>query len=186
MNIKALSFATALALSAVSMQASAVNDGTINIDGVITDVTCKVEGADPGTGNGRKDVDLLGASPSRLANAGDRANLTGFNIKVGGDGDGGCTDGRKAMVAFDLTSPAIDVATGRLNTDVVEGNATNLQVEITSSKGVPLNVYTDRSEAVVIANNQAVIPLAAQYYATGAVTEGPVATRVGFVIEYAE
>ncbi|WP_205526075.1 hypothetical protein [Streptomyces sp. RLB1-9] len=32
----------------------------------------------------------------------------------------------------------------------------------------PVHVYTDTSEGVVIADNQAVIPLAAQYYAIGA------------------
>jgi len=38
----------------------------------------------------------------------------------------------------------------------------------------------------VIADNQAVIPLAAQMYASGAATEGTVRTRVGFLIEYAD
>jgi len=38
----------------------------------------------------------------------------------------------------------------------------------------------------VIVDNQAIIPLAAQLYASGAATEGTVKTRVGFLIEYAE
>lgn len=105
--------------------------------------------------------------------------------------EGSCTNGRTAMVAFDPTSPAIDVATGRLNIDGHDDpsdttNAKNVQVEVTKRDGSPLNVYTEKSEGVVIADNQALIPLAAQMYASGASTEGTVKTRVGFTIVYAD
>ncbi|CAD5198949.1 fimbrial protein [Pseudomonas sp. FEN] len=192
MKITALStVAASLALAAaVSLPASA-NDGVINFSGLVTDVTCTVEGAAPGTGAVVKDVNLGGVSASRLANAGDRANLTGFTIRIGAPGEGACTNGRTAMVAFDPTSPAIDVATGRLNIDGHDDpsdtdTAKNVQVEVTSREGRPLNVYTEKSEGVVIADNQAVIPLAAQMYASGLASEGTVNTRVGFMVEYAD
>lgn len=41
-------------------------------------------------------------------------------------------------------------------------NAKNVQVEVTKRDGSPLNVYAEKSEGVVIADNQALIPLAAQ------------------------
>ena len=184
--------ATLLALTAaLSRPAFATNDGVINFTGLVTDVTCTVEGAAPGTGAVVKDVNLGGVSASRLATAGSRANLTGFTIRIGGPGEGSCTNGRTAMVAFDPTSPAIDVATGRLNIDGYDApsdttNAKNVQVEVTNRDGSPINVYTEKSEGVVIADNQAIIPLAAQMYASGAATEGTVKTRVGFLVEYAE
>ena len=192
MNVNILSPVAALmALAAALPHAAFAVDGVINFSGLVTDVTCTVEGAAPGSGAVVKDVNLGGVSAARLATAGSRANLTGFTIRIGAPGEGSCTNGRTAMVAFDPTSPAIDVATGRLNIDGHDDpadttNAKNVQVEVTSRSGSPINVYSEKSESVVIADNQAIIPLAAQLYASGPATEGKVNTRVGFMIEYAE
>ncbi|AHC33027.1 fimbrial protein [Pseudomonas fluorescens] len=192
MNVNVLStVAAALALTVAVSHCAHAADGVMNFSGLVTDVTCTVEGAAPGTGAVVKDVNLGGVSAARLAKPGDRANLTGFTIRIGAPGEGSCTNGRTAMVAFDPTSPAIDVATGRLNIDGHDDpsdttNAKNVQVEVTKRDGSPLNVYTEKSEGVVIADNQALIPLAAQMYASGASTEGTVKTRVGFTIVYAD
>ena len=192
MKVNVLSaVAGAMLLTAAVSQSAYAADGIINFSGLVTDVTCTVEGSPPGTGAVVKDVNLGGVSAARLATAGSRANLTGFTIRIGGPGEGSCTNGRTAMVAFDPTSPAIDVATGRLNIDGYDDpsdttSAKNVQVEVTNRDGSPINVYTEKSEGVVIADNQAIIPLAAQMYASGPATEGAVNTRVGFMIEYAE
>ena len=183
--------AAILVLTAVASQSAYAADGIIKFSGLVTDLTCTVEGAAPGSGAIVKDVNLGGVSAARLASAGSRANPTGFTIRIGAPGEGSCTNGRTAMVAFDPTSPAIDVATGRLNIDGYDDpsdttNAKNVQVEVTNRNGTPINVYTEKSEGVVIADNQAVIPLAAQMYASGAATEGTVKTRVGFMVVYAE
>ncbi|MEN4945650.1 fimbrial protein [Pseudomonas proteolytica] len=181
----------ALALAAAVSQAAHAADGVINFSGLVTDVTCTIEGAAPGSGAVVKDINLGGVSAARLAVAGNRANLTGFTIRIGAPGEGSCTNGRTAMVAFDPTSPAIDVATGRLNIDGYDNpsdssNAKNVQIEVTNRDGTPINLYSEKSTGVVIADNQAVIPLAAQMYASAPATEGKVNTRVGFLIEYAE
>ncbi|WET11070.1 MULTISPECIES: fimbrial protein [unclassified Pseudomonas] len=193
MNNNALSTVAAMlaVTAAVSQPALAATDGTLNFSGLVNDVTCTVEGSAPGTGAVVKDVNLGGVAAARLANPGDRANLTGFTIRIGGPGEGSCANGRTAMVAFDPTSPAIDVATGRLNIDGYNDpadttNAKNVQIEVTNRDGSPIHVYTEKSAGVVIADNQAVIPLAAQMYASGAATEGTVRTRVGFLVEYAD
>ena len=186
------SVAAAIALAAaVSQTAYAANDGTINFSGQVFETTCTVEGVAPGTGGALKDVNLSGVSAARLATAGNRANLVGFTIRVGGTGQPGCTNGRTALIAFDPTSPAIDVATGRLNIDGYDDpadttNAKNVQVEVVNRDGSPIHLYDGKSEGVVIADNQALIPLGAQYYATGGATEGLVKTRVGFTVVYAE
>ncbi|MBC3337602.1 MULTISPECIES: fimbrial protein [Pseudomonas] len=181
----------ALALTAAVSQAAHAADGVINFSGLVTDVTCTIEGAAPGSGAVVKDINLGGVSAARLAVAGNRANLTGFTIRIGAPGEGSCTNGRTAMVAFDPTSPAIDVATGRLNIDGYDNpsdssNAKNVQIEVTNRDGTPINLYSEKSTGVVIADNQALIPLAAQMYASAPATEGKVNTRVGFLIEYAE
>lgn len=192
MKVNVLStVAGAMVLMAGLSQSVYATDGIINFSGLVTDVTCTVEGSPPGSGAVVKDVNLGGVSAARLATAGSRANLTGFTIRIGAPGEGSCTNGRTAMVAFDPTSPAIDVATGRLNIDGYDDptdttTAKNVQVEVTNRDGSPINVYTEKSEGVVIADNQAIIPLAAQMYASGPATEGTVNTRVGFMIEYAE
>ncbi|MDB1108751.1 fimbrial protein [Pseudomonas extremaustralis] len=183
--------AAALALTAAVSHLAYATDGTLNFSGLVTDLTCTVEGAAPGTGAVVKDVNLGGVSAARLASAGNRANLTGFTLRIGAPGEGSCTNGRTAMVAFDPTSPAIDVATGRLNTDGHDDPANttaakNVQVEVLNRDGSPIHLYSGKSKGVVIVDNQAVIPLAAQMYASGVVTEGTVNTRVGFLIEYAE
>ena len=181
----------ALALAAAVSQAAHAADGVINFSGLVTDVTCTIEGAAPGSGAVVKDINLGGVSAARLAVAGKRANLTGVTFRIGAPGEGSCTNGRTAMVAFDPTSPAIDVATGRLNIDGYDNpsdssNAKNVQIEVTNRDGTPINLYSEKSTGVVIADNQAVIPLAAQMYASAPATEGKVKTRVGFLIEYAE
>jgi len=187
MKISQVSAAVSLALAAlIALPASAANDGIINFSGLVTDVTCTIEGEAPGGGTVVKDVDLGGVPASLLTNAGDRRNLTGFSIRVGSPGETACTNGRTAMVAFDPSSPAIDVATGRLNIDITSDAASNVQVEVTKRDGTPIHLYTEKSEGVVISDNQALIPLAAQYYATAAAGEGNVNTRVGFMVEYAD
>ncbi|WP_112193047.1 fimbrial protein [Pseudomonas sp. LG1E9] len=192
MKLIALSHvAAALTLAGAVSHSAHAADGVINFSGLVTDVTCTVEGAEPGAGKVVKDVNLGGVSAARLATAGNRANLTGFTLRIGAPGEGSCTNSRTAMVAFDPTSPAIDVATGRLNIDGYDDpsdttHAKNVQVEVTNRDGSPINVYTEKSAGVVIADNQAVIPLAAQIYASGPASEGKVSTRVGFTIEYAE
>lgn len=183
--------AAALVLTTAASHSAYATDGVINFSGLVTDVTCTVEGAAPGTGAVVKDVNLGGVSAARLATAGNRANLTGFTLRLGAPGEGSCTNGRTAMVAFDPTSPAIDVGTGRLNIDGYDDpsdttHAKNVQIEVVNRDGSAINLYTQKSAGVVITDNQAVIPLAARLYASGPATEGKVKTRVGFMIEYAE
>ncbi|WP_460132060.1 fimbrial protein [Pseudomonas sp. S1_E04] len=192
MNLTALStLAAALAFTAATSPTAHATDGVIHFNGLVSDVTCTVESAASGTGAVVKNVNLGGVSASRLATAGSRSNLTGFTVRIGAPGEASCTNGRTAMIAFDPTSPAIDVASGRLNIDGHDDpdditNAKNVQVEVTRRDGTAINVYSEKSEGVVIVDNQAVIPLAAQLYASGAATEGAVKTRVGFMVEYAE
>ena len=80
--------AAALALTAAVSHLAYATDGTLNFSGLVTDLTCTVEGAAPGTGAVVKDVNLGGVSAARLAKPGDRANLTGFTIRIGAPGEG--------------------------------------------------------------------------------------------------
>jgi len=172
---------TVCTLAATSM---AGNDGTIEFTGAISSTTCKVEGGAAGIGTADKSVDLGNVSIANLAATGERAGSRGFEIIIGGAGDGGCTNGQTARVRFDPTSPAIDTASGRLNLDASASTAGNVQIEVADRDGTPINLYTEDSQRVTIANNQAVIPLMGRYYATGVATAGDANSRVAFQIIY--
>ena len=182
MKITAIAAAAALTLTAGT--ASAAQDGTIEFTGSITATTCLVEGVAPGQGNITKAVDLGGINVGSLQTAGERAGDKGFNIQIGGAGDANCTDGQTAHVRFDPASPALDITTGRLNIDNTGTPATNVQVEIANVDGTEINLFTEDSAGIAIANNTAVIPLIGRYYATGAAVAGEANSRVGFQVVY--
>ncbi|WP_312682840.1 fimbrial protein [Stenotrophomonas chelatiphaga] len=183
MKITAIAAAAAAALTLAAGTASA-QDGTIDFTGSITATTCLVEGVAPGQGNIAKAVDLGGINVGSLQTAGERAGDKGFNIQVGGAGDANCTDGQTAHVRFDPASPALDITTGRLNIDNTGTPATNVQVEIANVDGTEINLFTEDSAGIVIANNTAVIPLIGRYYATGTAVAGEANSRVGFQVVY--
>ena len=181
MKITAIAAAAALTLAAGTASAQ---DGIIEFTGNITATTCQVEGVAPGQGNIAKAVDLGGINVGSLQTAGERAGDKGFSIQVGGAGDANCTDGQTAHVRFDPASPALDITTGRLNIDNTGTPATNVQVEIANVDGTEINLFTEDSAGIVIANNTAVIPLIGRYYATGKAAAGEANSRVGFQVVY--
>ena len=188
MKLSIVSAAVALALGTASFQAVAANDGNINFNGKITATTCLVNGQQPGQNNADVNVNLGDAPTSKLSAAAATANTTGFSITVGGAGDSGCTDGQTAYVRFDPTSAAIDPTSGRLDNTATTGAATNVQVQVLngagSSAGSVIDLRSQDSQGVVIANNTATINLAAQFYATAPATAGAVTSKVGYQVVY--
>jgi major type 1 subunit fimbrin (pilin) len=161
-------------------------DGTVTFNGQLTSVTCTVHGGAAGAASGDFTVALPTLSTTALAAQGAVAGSTGFNIVVGGAGDTGCTDGTKASVHYEASSPLIDPASGNLNL-AAGSTATNVQVQITDAgaANAPINLFTNTtSTPVVIANNTATLPFAAQYFATGAATAGTVSSNVQYSIAF--
>ncbi|HET7329636.1 fimbrial protein [Dyella sp.] len=190
MKLSIVSASVALAFGVASFQASAANDGTINFTGNVSATTCQINGQQPGQNLANVNVNLKNVSTSALAQAGDTANTAGFQIVVGGAGETACTNGSTAYVRFDPTSAAIDPNSGRLNTDAGAGAASNVQIQVLNGAtagtgtGSVIDLRSQDSQGVVIANNTATINLAAQYYATGAATAGTVASRVGYQVVF--
>lgn len=160
----------------------AANDGIIDFTGRITTTTCSVEGKNPGEGSVRKTVDLGAISAGGLTAAGQTAGDRGFSIVIGGNDE--CTDDAVAKVRFDPASPALDVASGRLNIDKAVGAAENVQIELTQPDGTPINLFTQDSQGVKIVEHKATIPLVARYYSLGSAKAGGAASRVGFQVVY--
>ncbi|WP_099047200.1 fimbrial protein [Collimonas pratensis] len=166
--------------------AAQASDGTITFSGKLTSVTCGVHGGEAGATGGNFTVVLPPLSTKALASKGAVAGSTGFNIVVGGAEDTGCTDGTKASVHFEATSPLINSASGNLKL-TSDSTAANVEVQISdaSAGNALINLFTNRtSTPVVIAKNTATLPFTAQYIATGVATPGTVNTNVQYSISF--
>lgn len=155
-------------------------DGTITINGQVTDKTCTVNSAQG------KDftVTLPTVSQQVLANTGDVAGRTPFTINLTN-----CTARSKVATYFE-PGATVDFNTGRLNN--ATGTATNVQVQLLGSNNavIPVlaagaaGVQTNSQLVDVSSAGSADLNYYAQYYATGASTPGNVATTVKYTIIY--
>lgn len=165
--------ASALALGSVAAHAT---DGTVTINGKVTDQTCKVSA-------NSKDitVTLPTVGVGSLATAGTTAGRTPFTINLEN-----CKAGQ--VSAFFETGGNVDAASGRLNNT---GNASNVQVQLLSDSSVVIPVLANAAQAPVTTKatvakdaDSAALNYYAEYYATGAATAGDVATSVKYTINY--
>ncbi len=177
-NVTTLGVAVAFAL-AFSASANAA-DGTITINGEITDTTCNVSvngGAADAT------VVLPTVSASALAAAGETAGTTPFSIALSGCSG---TSLGTASTWFEA-GLNVDGATGHLNNT---GTATNVQVQLLNSSqaaivagGTP-GTGTQNDVPVNISSGSGTLNYFAQYYATAQSTGGTVATSVEYTLVY--
>ncbi|HTV87250.1 MAG TPA: fimbrial protein [Dyella sp.] len=186
-NYKLAAVAALIGGFLVAGSAFAADDGgTITFTGAVSSATCSLTGgAGTDGGSGNFTVALNSVAVTDLATAGATANAKDFSINIGAPGQASCTNGTVATMTFVTSSPQIDAATGALK-NVLAGEATNTQVQLTDSSGAVINLanpaYSVSSPAIV--NNTAQISLRAQYYATGAATPGLVSTSVQYGITY--
>ncbi|WP_052282903.1 fimbrial protein [Kluyvera genomosp. 1] len=175
--------ALALVVSSAFAASAFAVDGTITINGKITDTTCTIS-VDGGSNDAT--VTLPTVSSSTLTAAGQTAGATPFNISLSS-----CS-GTSLNTASTYFEPGayVDSTTGRLNIDSTAADAaTNVQVELLNA---------DRNAIVAgasVANGQNDVPVDisggngtlnyfAQYYATGASTAGSVTTQVDYTMTY--
>lgn len=165
--------ASALALGSVAAHAA---DGTVTINGKVTDQTCKVSA-------NSKDitVTLPTVGVGSLATAGTTAGRTPFTINLEN-----CKAGQ--VSAFFETGGNVDAASGRLNNT---GGASNVQVQLLSDSSVVIPVLANAAQAPVTTKatvakdaDSAALNYYAEYYATGAAKAGDVATSVKYTINY--
>ena len=165
--------ASALALGSVAAHAA---DGTVTINGMVTDQTCEVNA-------NSKDitVTLPTVGVGSLATAGTTAGRTPFTINL---------DNCKAgdVSAFFETGGNVDAASGRLNNT---GEAENVQVQLLSDSSAVIPVLANATQADVTTTatvaqdgGSAALNYYAEYYATGAAEAGSVATSVQYTINY--
>ena len=178
LKMKKIALISALSLVAI-VNANAA-DGTITINGEITDKTCDIV-----TPAGKDfAVQLPKVSQNTLSTSGSTAGRTPFTIKLAN-----CSQGKVAT--YFEPGANVDFASGRLK-NTLTGGAKNVQVQLLgdNSQFLPIlavgaNGAQANSQWVdVVANGGADLNYFAEYYATGAAAAGLVKTSVQYTIIY--
>lgn len=172
----------ALVVSSVFAANALAVDGTITINGKITDTTCTVS-----VDNGGADatVTLPTISASALPGANATAGATPFNISLKD-----CTGSAATASTYFEPGAFVDASTGRLNIDgTVTGAASNVQVQLLNANRQAIVAGASQAAgqndvAVDISSGSGVLNYYAQYYATGAVAAGAVTTQVDYTVTY--
>lgn len=176
--MKKLALVTSLVVMGMSSAYAA--DGTITINGLVTDKTCDIT-----TPQGKDfTVTLPTVSRQTLALAGDVAGRTPFTINLAN-----CSEGKVAT--YFEPGATVDFGTGRLNNQDATG-ATNVQVQLLGSNNQFLPVLaagatgaqTNSQWVDVVEGGQADLNYYAEYYATNASTAGKVTSSVQYTIIY--
>lgn len=176
--MKKIALFSAVLLATIA-QANAA-DGTITINGLVTDKTCDIV-----TPQGKNfTVTLPTVSKQTLATAGEVAGRTPFTINLSD-----CSEGKVAT--YFEPGATVDFNTGRLNNQDANG-AKNVQVQLLGSNNQPILVQqagangaqTNSQWVDVVDGGTAALDYYAEYYATGASTAGPVTTSVQYTIIY--
>jgi len=164
----------------LGISAANAADGTITINGLVTDKTCEII-----TPQGKDfTVTLPTVSKQTLAKAGDVAGRTPFTINLGD-----CSEGKVAT--YFEPGATVDFATGRLNNQDAAG-AKNVQVQLLGSNNqfIPVlaaganGAQTNSQWVDVTDGGSADLNYYAEYYATDASSAGKVSTSVQYTIIY--
>lgn len=172
-----------IALSSTIAQAA---DGTITINGVITDTTCSINGKASGS-QADIAVTLPTVTAGSLASAGQTAgtsNLGDIKLTLSG-----CTGSATKAVARFENGPTVDQGSGNLVNKAAVTPAANLQVRLLNVNMQPINILTNANNDVTangatIASGAATLNYFAQYYATGKATSGNVSTSAQYTMTY--
>lgn len=166
------------ALSVVGIANVQAADGTITINGLVTDKTCNIV-----TPAGEDFTVTLPTVPRQtLANAGDVAGRTPFQIKLED-----CSAGKVAT--YFEPGATVDFTTGRL---INQAGAENVQVQLLGENNQFIPVLAAGATGAqansqwvdVVEGGSADLNYYAEYYATGASTAGEVTTSVQYTIIY--
>ena len=167
------------ALSVVGIANAQAADGTITINGLVTDKTCDID-----TNSKDLIVTLPTVSRQTLANAGDVAGRTPFQINLED-----CSEGKVAT--YFEPGATVDFNTGRLINQATAG-AQNVDVQLLGSNNQVIPVLAAGASGAqansqwvdVVEGGSADLNYYAEYYATGASTAGEVTTNVQYTIIY--
>jgi major type 1 subunit fimbrin (pilin) len=168
-----------------SMKAHAA-DGTITINGSVSDTTCSINGV-AAASPADISVTLPTVQAGSLASAGATAgtsNLGDIQFSLSG-----CSGTATKAVARFENGANVDQSSGYLLNKASVSPAQNVQVRLLNAKMQPINVLTNANNdaatnGAVISGGAAMLNYFAQYYATGKAQPGSVNTSVQYTMQY--
>ncbi|WP_435928702.1 fimbrial protein [Dryocola sp. BD613] len=172
-----LSSLVALALGSTSAMAS---NGTITINGKLTNATCTVKVDSSATGDAVVTLPTLPAS--MLAAEGNTAGATNFSMKLTN-----CTPTSGKVRAFFESGANVDASTGRLNNALTTGQAKNVQIQLRNEADDILeagNTSQRANDATALTAGAATLNYSARYYATDKAEAGNLQSAVTYSIDY--
>ncbi|MGE8604516.1 fimbrial protein [Bordetella trematum] len=199
-----------LTLLLSSVPAAHAVDGTITINGEITDSTCKINGKTPPSD---VIVNLPKISTSALKNTGDSAGATAFTLKltdcpttltgeVKAYFEPGITTDYDSGALYAYTPIAVDTSTSSstpltgIPSRTGATKATNVEIQLANTDGKPIKIGapTNMATGVVFsssgsgdaARNTATLHYLARYYKSGSgdISPGKLVTYVAYSIAY--
>ncbi|GAB1438357.1 fimbrial protein [Providencia sp.] len=156
------------------------SDGTITINGKVTDTTCNIS---VNGGNASNTVTLPTVSASALAAVGATATPTPFTIVLSG-----CTgQAQNSASTFFESGINVDANSGRLNNVSTDQPAGNVQVQLLNKNRGVINIGSALEQGDIWTDftaDSTIMTYIAQYYATDAATAGNLTTSVTYSVVY--
>ena len=161
-------------------------DGTITINGSVSDTTCSINGVAAGS-PADVTVTLPTVPAGSLASTGAVAgtsNLGDIQLALSG-----CSGAATKAVARFENGPTVDQSSGYLLNKASASPAQNVEVRLLNAQMQPINILTNANNDVaangaVISGGAAMLNYFAQYYATGKAQPGSVNTSVQYTMQY--
>ncbi len=172
-NLLSAALIAGFGVAAVVPQSALAYDGTITFTGAVTATSCNI------TGGGDFGVALPSVANTTLADSGDTAGQTQFNIVLTG-----CSAGATASAFFEQGAN-VDAGTGNL---ISSGTATNVQLQLLNDDGSSpidlLDASSNNTTAAVANGGGGTLSYYVRYFATGQSAAGTVIGTQQYTINY--
>lgn len=175
-----------MSLVALTSMNAHASDGTITVNGAVSDTTCSIDGVASGS-PANVTATLPTVTAGALSAAGATAGISNLgDIKLTLSGCSGAAT--KAVARFE-NGTTIDQSSGNLKNLASASPANNVQVRLLNANLQPINILTNTNNDVAtsgaaISGGAATLNYFAQYYATGKATAGSVNTSVEYTMQY--
>ncbi|MPW15386.1 fimbrial protein [Paraburkholderia sp. CNPSo 3157] len=188
MQKRIISAAVVVATGIVSLTSLTAHaaDGTITINGAVSDTTCSINGV--ASGSPANVTTTLPTVPTgSLASTGAVAGTSNLgDIKLALSG---CSGSATKAVAHFENGPTVDQNSGYLVNQASASPAQNVEVRLLNAQMQPINILTTANNdlaanGATISGGAAVLNYFAQYYATGKAQAGSVNTTVQYTMQY--
>jgi major type 1 subunit fimbrin (pilin) len=170
----------------MSMPTAHAADGTITVNGTVSNTTCSINGMANGS-----PANVTATLPTVTAGA---LATAGATAGISNPGDialvlSGCSGPATKAVARFENGTTVNQTSGNLVNQASASPATNVEVRLLNQKLQPINLVTNANNDIAtngaaISAGAATLHYFAQYIATGKATAGAVNTTVQYTMQY--